>query len=288
VQHRVIFSAAFPSNLKPQVDELLRNENAYFQITGCLGDFLDLEHLAALQFTSRAVSSDLHGCEQVVFFLFQALLSLGLGSRPPSRARLFSFHVRISACNFLPGHSPPITKGFQLCSFLPFFLLSCLLSSFLSSSLPLFFPSCILSFVSSFFPSFVHSSSSFLPPFLLSSCLFSFFSSFLPSLLGSPFDLCSLTGFWTKAISNVIFLKQSLDVVPTLASALGSLNGGHGPSSPLLATIARNLRRVEVQQMRDFIERFVESGAHKRAGAVAMRTERYFAVKAGEAHTDTL
>ncbi len=41
------------------------NEKAYFDITGGLADFLDLEHLAALQFVQHTVSTGLHSCEQV-------------------------------------------------------------------------------------------------------------------------------------------------------------------------------------------------------------------------------
>lgn len=40
--------------------------------------------------------------------------------------------------------------------------------------------------------------------------------------------------------------------------------------------------RQNAADIRNFIERFVETSVHKRSGAVAMRTERYFAVRAGQ------
>lgn len=130
------------------VDELLRHERIYFEVSGNIAEFLDLDHLAALQFVQHSVSSGLHGCEE--------------------------------------------------------------------------------------------------------------------------------------AISNVIYLKQSLDVVPILLRALQSANEGHGPQSALLRTIAANFSRPQLQEMRDYIDRVIEASAHKRPSAVAMRTERYFAVKAGQ------
>lgn len=114
---------------------------------------------------------------------------------------------------------------------------------------------------------------------------------FVQSRLSSGLQGCEET------ISNVIFVKQSLDVLPVLADALNAMNDGRGPANQLLRTIALNLQRKELkgndcasidhaltlsQAMREYIDRVVEPGVHKRAGAVDMRTERYFAVKAGQ------
>lgn len=84
-----------------------------------------------------------------------------------------------------------------------------------------------------------------------------------------------------QTISNVIFLKQSLDVAILLSKALVASNDGAGPRNPLMRTLLANLRRPEVVLVRETIGAYIEPDAHKRAGAVAMRTERYFAVKAG-------
>lgn len=84
-----------------------------------------------------------------------------------------------------------------------------------------------------------------------------------------------------QAVSNIIFLKQSLDVAIALAKSLAASNEGAGPRNPLLRTMLANLRRPEVAAVREMTGNYIEPDAHKRAGAVAMRTERYFAVKAG-------
>jgi DNA mismatch repair protein MSH4 len=84
-----------------------------------------------------------------------------------------------------------------------------------------------------------------------------------------------------QAISNIIFLKQSMDVAIALGKALAASNSGAGPRNVLLRTMMTNLRRPELQVVRENIGAYIEPDAHKRAGAVAMRTERYFAVKAG-------
>ena len=129
------------------VDELLRNEKTFFELGSLLGEFQDLDHLAALQFVQAAPSAGLYGCEQT--------------------------------------------------------------------------------------------------------------------------------------ISNVIFLKQSLDGACGMAQALLGSNDGAGPQNGLLKTMLANLRRPEIAAVRERIGVLVEEDARKRPGALAMRTERYFAVKAG-------
>jgi hypothetical protein len=49
-----------------------------------------------------------------------------------------------------------------------------------------------------------------------------------------------------QAISHIIYLKQSLEVVPTVVGALSAMNNDCGPANALLCTIHSNLKREEI------------------------------------------
>lgn len=85
-----------------------------------------------------------------------------------------------------------------------------------------------------------------------------------------------------QSITNIIYLKQSLDAASKVAVVLESSNNNQGPANALMKAILANLQRGEIQQIRTLIGNSIEPDACKRAGAIAMRTERYFAVKAGQ------
>ena len=76
-----------------------------------------------------------------------------------------------------------------------------------------------------------------------------------------------------QTISNVIYLKQSMEAAQALGKALRVSNDGAGPQNALLAAMMANLARPEVDRIVAMIAEYVEPEAHKRTGAVAMRTD---------------